>query len=333
MKPYTYALLAAAAACGLASAAETAYTTPVGYNTQSLLQGYNVVGLTLQNSPVAVGDFETVSGTALSDSDVTYAPVAGRTYVLEITTSATPSLVGVIQEIPAASISGSVITTPQDLGALGLAADDTYKLRLAPTLEELFTTTSLSSGGVLQAALNSSSADIVWVPTGTGTYVKYYLHSSGAFRNVATNTASPNIPVIYPDGMYVQKKGATAAALTVTGEVKTVGTNSVVVQGYNLLSVVAPAGLNLWNAGLEDDLQAALNSSSADIVWVQQPNLSYAKYFRHSSGNWRDVAAPTVNLTQVQAEAVVLPSAITIQRKSATSVNIDLNVPANYSSL
>ena len=62
MKPYTYAFLAAAAACGMAYSAETAYTTPVGYATQALnANSFNLVGMTLQNSPVAAGDFETVS--------------------------------------------------------------------------------------------------------------------------------------------------------------------------------------------------------------------------------------------------------------------------------
>ena len=31
MKPYTYSILAAALACGMAQGAATAYTTPVGY--------------------------------------------------------------------------------------------------------------------------------------------------------------------------------------------------------------------------------------------------------------------------------------------------------------
>jgi hypothetical protein len=330
MKTYTYSLLLAAAASGMALGAETAYTTPVGYSTSTLAQGYNALGLTLQTPPVAAGDFETISGTSLTDTDVTYAPVAGKTYVLEITSG---TLTGVIQEVSAANISGSTITTPSDLQALGLTTSDTYKLRVAPTLEDIFTTTPLASGGVLTAALSSGTADIVWVPTGTGSYDQYFLHSGGQFRRAGTTTATPNVPLIYADGFFVQKKAATAASLTITGEVKKVGTNSVVVQGYNLLSSVAPVGLNLFNAGLEDDITAALSSGTADIIWVQQPNLTYNRYFRHSSGNWRDVNAGTVNLTQVQAEAISLSLGFLVQHKAATTVNLDLNVPAGYPSL
>jgi hypothetical protein len=251
---------------------------------------------------------------------------------LEITASATPALVGTIQDIASTSISGTTITSNDDLAALGLAAGDSYALRVAPTLEDVFGVVSVTNGGTLQAALNSGSADVVWIPNGTGNYTKYYLHSSGAFRNVATNLASPNVPLVYADGFLVQKKGITAASLTVTGEVKLVGTNSVVVQGFNLVSTVSPTGLNLWNSGIADDIQAALNTGLADIVWVQQANLTYEKFYRHSSGNWRNVVANT-NLTQEQAEAISLSNGVLIQRKGTSPINLDLNVPESFSNL
>jgi len=332
MKTKYIAILASLAACGLGMA-QTAYTTPVGYNTQGLLVGFNVAGLTLHNPSVAVGDIESVSGTSLTDSGLAITPMAGRLYIIEIISSATPALVGVISEVPAANISGSTIITTDNLGILGLAAGDKYKLRLVPTLENIFTTTSLASGGVLGAGLNSTAADVVWVPTNTGSYTQYFLHSSGQFRLANTTTPTPNIPVVYSDAVLVQKKGVASASLTVSGEVKTVGTNSFAVTGFNPLSVVAPVGLNLWNVGLEDDLGQGLNPTAADLVWVQQTNLSYKQYFRHSSGNWRDVAAPLVNLTQPQAEAVDLRTGVLIQRKGAAAINIDLKVPNFYSGL
>ena len=309
------------------------YTTPAGYVTKDLAQGFNALGLTLQTPVLVSGDFESVSGDTLTDNQLSFTPIAGRTYILEITTASVSSLVGTIQEVSAASISGTTITTPDDLGALLLAAGDTYKLRLAPTLEEIFTTTSLSSGGVLQAGISSTGADIVWLPTGAGTYNQYFLHTSGQFRIAGTTTPAPNVSVIYADGFYVQKKASTAASLTTTGEIKKVGTNSVISQGYNLVTVVAPVGANLYNAGIEDDIQAGISATGADIVWVQQSNLSYKKYFRHTTNNWRDVDAPTVNMTILEAQAVQLSAAILIQRKSAGSTTLDMNVPASYSGL
>ena len=328
----TYSLLLAAAASSVAFGQTTAYTTPVGYTTQSLAQGYNAVGLTLQKSPVASGAFETVNGTTLTDSDTTFAPVTGRTYVLEVTSG---TAVGNIQEVLAANISGNVITTPQ---AIGMAVGDTYNLRLAPTLEEIFTTTPLATGGVLYAALNSNSADVVWVPTGTGSYDKYYLKSGATpafYKFGSTTLTAPNVPVVYTDGLFIQKKTATAASLTVSGEVKKVGSNTVMVQGYNLVSPVAPVGLNLFNSGLATSMVASLSATNADILWVQKADLTYDKYFRHSTapGNWRKVSAPAVNMTQSEAEAVAMTSAVLIQHKANTTVAVKFAAPTAYSSL
>lgn len=329
MKTYlSHSFILAAAACGLATG-QTVYTTPVGYSTTPLLVGFNTLGLTLQTPALAAGTFETITATALTDTGLAFAPVSGKTYVLEVTSGA---LTGVIQEVPAAAISGNVITTTTNMLALGLTSASTYTLRQAPTLEDVFTTVSVSAGGVLQNGLNSTGADIVWIPTGTGAYDKYFLHTTGVFRRAGTTVATPNVPIVYADGFYVQKKGNTPASLSVSGEVKKVGTNSVLVQGYNLISIVAPVGLNLFNVGLEDDVAPGLNSTGADVVWVQKTDLTYKKYFRHTTANWRDVSNPAVNLTQAQAEAVILSSGILVQHKASTIVNVDLNVPASFSS-
>jgi hypothetical protein len=331
MKPIIpFALLGALLAAGAASAATT---TPVGYTTQALSQGFNAVGLTLHPTAVATGDFELTAGfgSTVTDSDTTFAPVAGRLYVLEINDG---PAAGTIVEVAAASISGSTITTTTNLEALGVADGTKYSLRVAPTLEEVFTTTALASGGVLVPGLNSTNADVVWVPNGLGGYSQYFLHSgTSAFRIAGTTTPAPNVPIVYADGILVQKKTVAAASLTVTGEVKKVGTNTTILQGFNLIGTVAPAGLTLRTAGLEDDITAALNTTNADIIWIQQPSLAYKKYFRHTSGGgvWRDFDAPTVNLDPLIDPA--LNGAIYIQRKPAGAAAVDLTVPGFYSSL
>jgi hypothetical protein len=336
----SYSLLAAAMAAGVAyGQATTATTTPVGYNSTVLQQGFNVVGITVQASTATQGNFEAVAASSVTDSNVEFAATPGRIYVLEILSG---TLAGVLQEIPAASISASsgstTISTPQDLVALGLAVGDKYRLRLAPTLEEVFTTVPFASGGVLKAALNAVSSDNVWIPNSSGGYDKYFLRSGAtpAFQKVSGSSfvAAPNVPLIYSDGMLIEKRDAAPATLTISGEVKTVGTTSVATQGFNLISVVAPVGLTLRTAGLEANLKPALNAVSADNVWVQQADLSYKKYFRRgnaTTATWRDVSNPTVDLDP--SFDPVLPTAILIERRDAGAVNIKLGVPASYSSL
>lgn len=329
MKTLVSCILAAGSCVALAQDPPT--TTPVGHTTIPLVQGFNAVGLTLHQTPIAAGAIDVVSGTSLTDSDVTFSPQANRIYVLEITSGV---LDGSIQEIPSASLSGSVITTSQDLEALGLIAGDTYRLRLAPTLEEIFTTVPLASGGVLSSALSVGSSDVIWLPNGAGGFDKYYLRTQGGnsyFRSTPANLDTPNVPVVYVDGMLLEKKFSTAATLTVTGEVKMDPTNSTISFGYNLVSIVSPVGLNLYNIGLEDDLKAALSAGSADEVWITQPNGTFVKYFRRSGSGagWR-VSGTTTTLTQQEAEAITLPSSIMIHKKEAGTSPLTLNVPASY---
>ena len=327
-----FTILFAAFACSTKAQSGSYFTAPLGCTTHNLSKGVNVLGITLHNPTLASGTFSVVAATTLTAPNLSLSPTTGRTYILEITSG---SLAGVIQEIPAASISGTTITTSQNLASLGLAAGNSYNLRLAPTLEEIFTTTPLSNGGILHATINPSTADVVSIPNGAGRYDRYYLRSgtTPAFRSVATNLAAPNIPVIYVDGILIEKKNTTAASVVTTGAIKATGSSTVVVKGINPVSVVAPAGLNLYNAGLEDDLLATLSPSTADIVWVQQSNLTFRKFYRRSgaSGGWRELTSPSVNLTQAQAEAVTFSGAIIIERKVANAVNLDLNVPSAYS--
>ena len=129
----------------------------------------------------------------------------------------------------------------------------------------------------------------------------------------------------------MQKKGTAPAALTVSGEVKKGMTTSVAVQGFNLIGSVAPVGLNLFNAGLENSLTAALSVGTADVVWVQNANLTYTQYFRRSGTGigWR-VSGGTATLTQAEAEAVSLSYGFLVQRKAASAINVKVGVPASY---
>ena len=312
-----------------------AYSKPVGYVTQGLGQGFTAIGLTLHSQSIASGKFETISATVATDNDITYSPEPNRTYVLEITSG---TVSGAIFEVLSSNLAGNSVTVstnpPTDLVALGVTTADTYSIRRAPTLEEVFSTVSLPSG-ILQAGISDVGADVVWVPVSVGVYNRYFLHTSGEFRQAGVGNpapAAPNIPLIYSDGLYVQRKSTTVSSLTISGEVKSVGTTTMIGQGINLVSVVAPVGLNLQNAGLEDDVQRGLGEVGADVIWIQKADRSYDKYFLHNTGTWRNVTAPLVPLTVQEAEAVSLPSCILIQRKVSSTAVLDLNVPPSYSS-
>lgn len=329
MKPYTYALLAAAAACGLASAAETAYTTPVGYTTQTLAaNSFNLVGFNVQNPKLASGKITGVSGADISDANVDFTAVlpAGKMCVIEITSGVAA---GTVQEFT--TWATNTITLPSAIS--GVAVDDTYSVRVCPTLQEVFPV------GFLTGSLGATNADKVWVPVGNGTYTKYWYKTNAPIGWHTTTTGtndtglvSGDIPLVYIDGLLVEKK-ATAKDLVVTGEVKKSGSNVLLATGFNLVSVNPPTALTLFTSGLQGDITGSLGATNADIVWVPAGGGAYTKYWYKTNApiGWHTTTTGT-NDTGLVTVDVNLPPSIFIQRKGTAKI-VSFDVPANYSSL
>ena len=309
--------LLAALTTGVAFSQTTAYTTPVGYSTTTLVNGFNVLGLTLQASAVSSGSLSSVgaSSVTVSTADFTTALTAGATYILEITSGAKN---GAIQEIT--SWTATTLNTPDNLLTAGVEATASYKLRKAPTLEDVFGTTA----SVLKKGATATLADVVWVPTGPGTYNRYFLNTSSAWRNAAGGAAL-NKPIIYTDGILVEHK-TTNVDLVTSGEVKTSVTGSVISKGFNLIGTVYPAGVTLQNVGLSN-LKKGATATLADVVWVPKGPGVYDRYFLNTSNVWRNAAggAATADLP--------LTSGILIEKKDAGNTTLTLTAPTAYSSL
>jgi hypothetical protein len=325
----SYSLLAAAMAAGVAyGQATTATTTPVGYITQALTPNqFNMVGLGLQGSVAATGKVTAVSGAEVTDVNANFGSfVAGATYILEVTASSAPAATGVVQEF--VSWTANQVTLPAAIA--GLAVGDSYLIRKAPTLEDVFGTTT----SVLQKGLNAGAADIVWVPNGGGDYDQYFLNTGSTFRKITgtTSVAAPQIPLIYLDGVWVQKRG-TASTLVISGEVKKASTTLPIINGFSLVGNPYPVGVTLQNLGLEASIGKGLNSGAADIVWVpSQPAGSYTKYWLSTANVWRiDDENPAVTDPVAPAD-VPVGSAVLIQRRGVGKA-FTLTPPANYSSL
>ncbi|MEY4570190.1 MAG: hypothetical protein RLZZ398_1629 [Verrucomicrobiota bacterium] len=332
MKTTLYSLLAAAA-CGMALG-QTAYTTPVGYTTQTLVTGYNNVGISVHAPAKAAGDLNVISASSVQDTTVGVNFTAslgatGTLHVLEITSG---PAVGLVTEIT--NWTTDTITTVDNLVAAGVlggidGAGNTYRIRKAPTLEEIFGAVPATS--VLTANANFASADIVWVPTATpGVYTQYFLStlSGGTFRKVSPAGAALNTPLVYLDGIFVQRKAAGTKDLVVSGEVKIDQTNGSLVTGFNYIGTVYPIGSTIQNIGLEDDLTPNANFNSADIVWVPAATPGvYTQIFRStlSGGTWRTVSPAAAITTPFP-----LTGAVFIQRKGAPTP-YDIVPPSTWS--
>lgn len=325
--------IAAIVASGTVSAQTPAYSKPSGYVTQTLAANtFNLVGITLQKGSIASGSFETVNGNALTDAQGAFVVEAGKSYILEIVTDGNSgaAVEGTIQVVPAASITPTTITTPDNLATFGLLAGATFTLSPAPTIEEIFgTTTSVLSKGANGA---SSTSDIVWVPDGNGGYTRYYIRSSDStVRNAQSNAAAPNTPIAFTDGLLVQKKNTGSSSLVLTGSVKTSIVSLAVIPGFNVIGTTFPVGTTLQNCGLINSISKGANgaSSTSDIVWVPDGSGGYTRYYvRSSDSSWRNAqtnAAAPVDLP--------LTSALLLQRKGLVPTNSVLTPPPSYQNL
>ncbi|MGA0854125.1 MAG: hypothetical protein ACO3RK_04840 [Luteolibacter sp.] len=324
-----HSLLAATALGGISLAQTTGHTNPLGFTTQTLgANRQNLVGLNLMKRVIAAGSFTAVSGPTISDSQTNFSQAipAGKMAVLEITSGAAA---GTVQDF--AVWNENSITLPAEIP--GLAVGDTYKVRLTHTLQELF------PAGTLTAALSASNADKVWIPTGPGTYDRYWYksgnpvewHRTSDGKN-DTGLVTSEVSLLYIDGIIVEKK-ASAHKLVLSGEVKTTGSNVLLGQGQNLISVVPPTGATLFASGLQGDIASSAKVSTSDIVWVPSGANAYTKYWYKSTAptGWR-ITSGSKDLGAVSAD-VPLPPSIFIQRRSATPTVVTMDVPNTYSSL
>jgi hypothetical protein len=326
----TYSLLLAAASCGVSLGQTTAYTTPVGYTTQTLTaNAFNLVGRNVLPPTLVAGKVTGVSGAAVTDTSANFltALPVGKTCILEITSGIAS---GTVQEF--VTWTADTITLPAAVA--GIAANDSYTVRIAPTLQTTFPV------GTLTGSPLATNADKVWVPNGVGGYVKYWYKTVIAPVGWHTTTSGINdtgvvvgdIPLISIDGVLIEKKGA-AGSLVQSGEVKTTGSNVLVNPGFNLISINPPVGLTLFTSGLNGDILGSPLATNADKVWVPNGLGGYTKYWI------KTVIAPTgwhttttgVNDTGLAVD-VALPSSVFIERKGGAKV-LTMDVPAGYSNL
>lgn len=340
MKTKYIAILATLAATGLGMA-QTAYTTPVGYTSQTLAANtFNLVGINLQKPTLASGLVTSISGADVVASAINFTTVlpASKTYVLEITSG---TAAGTVQDF--VTFSGSTITLPSAVS--GIAPGDKFAVRGADTLQELFPPGKL----VISGNLNANAADKVWVPQGNGTYIRYFIKGGASnpgwhttpngsvIGEVAAITA--DIPVLYTDGLLVQTGASPITPLVLSGEVKKTGSNALIIPGFNLITVVPPVGLTLFTSGIQNQLTPSgnLNANAADKVWVPQGNGTYIRYFNKggaSNPGWHTTTNGSV-IGEVSALSVDVPLApgSFIQRVAATNLELKFSVPTSYSSL
>lgn len=356
MKPYTYALLAAAVACGMAYS-ETAYTTPVGYVSLTVpASGDTNIGQPLQRSSVFAASASTVttdtvglSSSALTAGQFVYSP-PGQTnsYYLRLTSG---SLSGRYFEI--VSNTTNSITVDTDLAALGVTSGTTFEVTPYWTLNTLFPSGAgvgvsvdelepvafVSFVDFSAAGANKSAAKTYFYYQGSG------LSGNGWYDNDNTASGKKDDLTIEPFQVaIVRNLEASVKTVVVTGEVPTAPTVSNVYTSSavndNYVCLQTPVDISLGQSGLiasgavltsVDELEPVDLVSIYDEESSQFNKAAFKTYFHYTGGGldgngWYDNDNTAAGK---QDNAVILKAGRQILiRKSAGTPGLTLNSTA-----
>lgn len=318
-----------------------AYSKPSGYTTQVLKPNrVNYVGINVLTPALASGSVTAIgnSGLNLTDNKAAFetALPSGKMFTIEITSG---SAEGSVREFT--SFNNTRVTTSAAIS--GIKVGDKYIIRKNLTLQEMFPNGAPLTGGADQP----NTADIVQVPDGSGGFTRYYYKTSttnGAIGwwttpngNTRGTLVTTDIPLLYTDGLHIQRRVGVDKNLVLTGQVKLTSSRMYVVTGPNPVSVNPPAGSNLSNSQLAGTVQGhATSPVTADIVWIPRADGLFNRYWRKTSNTggpigWYRTPDGTSVGTLVTGTVNLAPFC-RIQRKGAPKF-MHLRVPPSYSNL
>ncbi len=318
-----------------------AFSKPSGYTTQVLKPNrVNYVGINVLTPSLASGSITAIgnSGLSLTDNKASFSAAlpTAKMLTIEITSG---TAVGSVREFTSFNNTRVTVTA----AITGLKVGDKYIIRKNLTLQEMFPNGAPLKGGADQP----NTADIVQIPDGAGGFTRYYYKTTstnGAIGwwttpngNTRGTRVTADVPLLYTDGIHVQRRAGVDKNLVLTGQVKLTDSTMYVVTGPNPVSVNPPAGSNLSNSQLAATLQGhATSPATADILWIPRADGMFNRYWRktsHTGGPIGWYRTPDgVSVGTLVTGTVNLAPFCRIQRKGVPKF-IRLRVPPSYSNL
>jgi hypothetical protein len=244
MKTYAYSLLAAAAACGFA-AAETAYTTPVGYITHTIAPNTGSSAATyLSSSLVQPAEFagaSTVSPSGLATITFTGSvpETLGSSYVLEITEGDSEGWWSTVVSSTATSI------TVFDTFPAGLPANTKVSVRKHNTLGTFL---GANAPGLIEFdGVNPNDEVQILNPATqvvtTVAYVPFELSGQpDGWFDLGSSTPADGFVIEPGSAVKIKRVGNTSLSFVSTGEVKTTSTQVDIYPRFNWVGTQLAAG-------------------------------------------------------------------------------------------
>jgi hypothetical protein len=298
---------------------QSATTSPVGYRTETLLPGFNLVGANLAEKVEAAGTIDAVAGNVITDNDVDFTALAGMDLLLKLTDGANNGTLLQVDQ------SGQHTLTAVS-GGNAAAVGGKYELRVSSSIAKLFGATN-SAG--LTAGGDVTSADNIYIPLAGGGFTIVYYSNGTGFDPVGwfdtNSTAAGNLEIPYSLGFFIRNSTATNKDIVFVGHVITSVTKFTAVQNFNYVSRILPVPMSLDASLLKDQLAQGSDLTSADNVYIPAGAAGYKiAYFSDGTGfdpvGWIADGAP--------AGTTNLQSAMLIFRRSATPVAVNLIIPA-----
>ena len=330
-----FSLAAAMAATTSLQAQSSAVTKPVGYHTEDLFEGFNVIGVNVGNAVAAAGDFDADSAQD-DDVDFTALLTAGGLYTVQNTTTG-----------DLAAVDSWTATTLETTPTLGVTSGDSYEIRADQTIGGLF-------GDANESALlegNEGTADVIWIPDGTGLYTRIYWNNvtsddlfnplSPGWRSIGGgNTEAKDTVVPFHYAVFLQRRSADALSLVFVGHVRgstnaetggAMSTNVPLFQGFNVVNRVVPVGITAADAGVSDMLTEG-DESTSDVLWNPAGNGLYTRIYNNNvtSDDLFNPLSPglrTIGGGNTPADDEVLESGFLVQRRAAAGT-VAVDVPS-----
>jgi hypothetical protein len=325
MKKTTLLVGASALAATLGFSYGQAFTTPVGYHTETAAGGgaFTVIGVNLVDAPLVSSALTGAAGATLTDANVDFtASLADAEYSIEFGNGQHDRITG---------FTANTVTTASELALDADPANNSYIIRKVRTLADYFG--AENSAGF--ATGSADTADNIWVPDGVGFKKAYYSTGSFIFSDgwklVSTgDDDQSNFGIDFTKGLIIERRGEAALDLTFTGHVKLTPTAITADSAYTYVSRVYPTGTTLANSGYE----ASVVQGSADTatnIWSTDGAGFKKGYFSADSFIFSD-GWKLVSTGDEDQSDFALSSGVIVQRNS-DAFDVTLTPPAFYADL
>lgn len=286
--------LKAAAAFGLSAllagsaAAQESQSKPVGYETLTVSNGFNYLGLRLHEAPVASDAAATVNeGDAVIGvpDGVADALVDGTSYLFEVTSG---DAAGAVVTVVAFDADADTVTVSDAELTNDFFAGDAFTIRPQASLATVFGENN--EAGLDAGFAGTGGADQIWIADGEGGFDKYYYDGFNAAAGSASWSDADSLEAVdanavnlfYTDGLILVGDGTDGNTFVVSGSVKLTDTAYSLLGGFNYLSSVSPAGAtiaSMFGPSNEAGLSAGFaGTGGADQVWIPVGG-SFEKYY------------------------------------------------------